>query len=570
MPRLRPCIVLCSLALLASHAEGQLVSSFASLLYPHSISTAGRGEQAVAFADPFAALQYNPANLVFGRGTGISYYRNPWNLVSSRWGMSFPMEAVSAYSSLGEAGTFAAQYTHWDEGTVQITTPASPDSGPPFSFFQRSAAIGYARSFGSEISVGLAVRYAWMSFPPDQRIGKLLVSAGMTYRPDWWKDRLHFGFSLMNMGTQLVYPRTGLTESEVVVEEPLPDQMNLGVTLRAATRPGCDLDLSAAVARPITGWKAPPDYAQSRSSFSGLASGWSEFPGDVTLNWGLSYGWHPIELGCGISFFQEFTLGYFTTGKQSYAGTTGFLTHGLSVGLDADGTRVTAGYAGRWHNTHTSNYLAWDFPWETFEISVRTLLPSCREDSPAADVMPHRILLSAGFLLPSMTGRYLGSGTGSHTIAFTSKPIWAIEADFYLDETTALVASLDYSRLTKKDEYRWTIGTTTISGPALESGIESFSIESGFRIHPADIAPSLFAQVSIGITRLNPVAENTYPRYSYYSFDRITVGALVPLGPVMILPNISLKTLWMGTVPDWGTLGGYSAWEFGMNAGIAL
>jgi hypothetical protein len=104
----------------------------------------------------------------------------------------------------------------------------------------------------------------------------------------------------------------------------------------------------------------------------------------------------------------------------------------------------------------------------------------------------------------------------------------------------------------------------------MDDGIETFSLESGYRFHPIDKFHPLFLQASFGIIRLNPVLEGTSPRYTYKAFDRLTVGAVIRLGEtsLAVLPKISLRTLWMEGPPSGEMLQGYNQFEFGLNAGI--
>jgi len=463
-------------------------------------------------------------------------------------------------------------------GTFRLATSSSPDGGTLFSFYERSVAAGYARSFGQDVSIGIAGRYSWMSFPPDKTPGKFLVSAGISYRPEWLDHRLQAGFSLMNFGTPMVYPASAGTETEPANEEAAPAQMLLGTTMRAASSPGFNLDLSVGLSKPIATSPTPPAYT-SESSFSALFSSWSHSPEDLTTYWGLSFGWQPIQLADGISLFQEFTLGFFSAGKGSYSYANAFFTHGASMGIEVCETRVSAGYAGRWHNAKAETYFPWSFPWETFEISVRTTLPSSSQNrgGDGGVVRPHRIVLTASGVYPTLIGRFKSESTRSLTYSFSSTPIWGVEADFYLTGSSALITTIEYNRLTERVDWipptghiMWDPGPPS-STLIAEFRIESFSIESGFRYHPTDEFSPLFAQISMGISRLNPVDPSTTPRYSYQSFDRLTLGAIFAAGltPIVIMPKVSLRTLWTDGM-NRQTLVGRSQWEFGMNVGLGL
>jgi hypothetical protein len=106
----------------------------------------------------------------------------------------------------------------------------------------------------------------------------------------------------------------------------------------------------------------------------------------------------------------------------------------------------------------------------------------------------------------------------------------------------------------------------------LDMGIETFSLESGFRYHPIDLFHPLFVQVSLGVIRMNPVFESTSPRYFYKTFDRAIVGCLFPVlnTGIIVMPKIGLTTMFMQEYTNGSRLGGYNQFEFGLNAGYKL
>lgn len=103
----------------------------------------------------------------------------------------------------------------------------------------------------------------------------------------------------------------------------------------------------------------------------------------------------------------------------------------------------------------------------------------------------------------------------------------------------------------------------------LDLGMETISIESGFRYHPIEQFHPFFVQASVGIIRLNYVLEKTSPRYLYQAFDELAVGAVIPLfdSKVIIIPKLGLTTLFLDELPYKKLLGGYNQLRVGVNVG---
>src|SRR5512135_1505601 len=80
-------VVIILTMLFQATALAQYYADFQYLLYPHSLSAGGLGEQGVALRSPLAAMQYNPANLVYADELSLSYFRNPWNILGFAGGL---------------------------------------------------------------------------------------------------------------------------------------------------------------------------------------------------------------------------------------------------------------------------------------------------------------------------------------------------------------------------------------------------------------------------------------------------------------------------------------------------
>jgi hypothetical protein len=250
-----------------------------------------------------------------------------------------------------------------------------------------------------------------------------------------------------------------------------------------------------------------------------------------------------------------------------------FYTHGLKIGLQTRGIRATAGYAGRWHNNHTSSYLRWEFPWETFqfELSSDLLVFGVNGNEKVEGDPLHGIILSAGYSRSLVLGKMKGVDVEGVRVSFSNDNVWLAEADFYLSENAAILSAICYSRMT--EAFSVAIPTLPVVSPiTIDLAMETFSLESGFRYHPIDSFHPLFGQASLGVIRLNPVYEYTSPRYLYATFDRITIGSVfqIPEQGIVLIPRVDLTTLFLAEFSNASRLGGYNQFEFGLNVGYPI
>jgi len=272
-----------------------------------------------------------------------------------------------------------------------------------------------------------------------------------------------------------------------------------------------------------------------------------------------------------VSFIQEMYLGYFSTGPKD--GTNSFYTHGFTIGIETHGIKATAGYAGRWHNNNFNGYGAWNLPWETFQFGLSSDFSVIEKKNQeiTAHELPKNIIVSGGYSRGYSVGIMKSLTTSLENFSYTSNSNWAIESDFYINDNSAIVSSFTYSRMTEA------ITETYISGPVggfplayrMDFGLETISLESGFRYHPIDAFHPLFVQLSLGIIRLNPVYEYTSPKYFYKTFDRVAAGFLVPVKElnIVFMPKVGLRTIFMESPFNGNRLSGYNQVELGLNAG---
>jgi len=527
------------------------------------------GEQGVASMNASDAMQYNPANLIFSDGMSLSFFRNPWNFFD--WGM--PLTSANAAVRLGNGASVGAEYTDWDLGEDIVTTEQNPDAGQLFHSYERSLAVGYAMPLSNELAIGGQLRYVWQSYPFVNDIDHVLFSLGANYRPAPFFNRFNLGLSFMNFGTPVEYKGAivnGGGESTMFLSSGTPPaQINFGMNAVAIKNIFADLDLMVGVKKPLQKQDASL-YYNGESSFTALTSDWNDFPNDMTVQVGLNYSWHPIYLGAGISYFQEMYVGYFSTGPDD--GANSFYTHGCTIGIETEGIKATAGYAGRWHNNNSNSFVNWYLPWETFQFGLSTDFSAFekRSDEATAHESLKNIILTGGYSYSYSIGQMNKLAFDGVDLSYASNSSWTIESDIYINDNAAILSSLAYARMTETvNAELFPIGIIPLSLQVQNFGIETMSLESGFRYHPIDLFHPLFVQLSFGIIRLNPVLENTAPRYSYKPFDRVAAGLLIPLKDLdlVVTPKVGLRTIFLESPFNGNELIGYNQVELGLNAG---
>jgi hypothetical protein len=354
----------------------------------------------------------------------------------------------------------------------------------------------------------------------------------------------------------------------------LPAQINLAAEGSILKEPFFDVTVALGFTKPLSSpirlddRGTAPNYS-SESSYKALFSDWTDFPSDVTSHVGLGYKWKPLPLGGGIAFFQEMYLGYFTGGVSSAY--TSFFTHGVQAGIEACGVKASAGYAGRWHNNGKATML-WSFPWETFQFTLSAdwnAPQGPRQEMPPQHQL-ERIIVSGGYSYCAPVGRKIGEAFYGLDGNYSQRSLWSIETDFYVSENSAVIASLGYAHMGRASNVG--IIPAIYYYPVINSGIETIALESGYRYHPFSKFHQIFLQASLGIMWLNPATQYAIPRYMYKPFDNLVVGWTIPIrGTGMILmPKLGLKTVFMELAPVNPRTGGYSQFEFGVNAGYAL
>ncbi len=520
------------------HAQN-LSAAFPSLGMSRSVLAQGFGEQGSALPFVADALRLNPAALVHARGLTVSLYRNPWYVPFSD---DIRLKSLGGAVTIPDIGSFGIEYIDQEYGDFAVTTAANPDGVGIVTAYERSVAAGYAREFWGEFAAGMQARYVW------DKIGgagaeAFLLGGGVQYYPDAFDRRITFGLSFTEFGTAVEYTGSPtITESEPIIQkDPPPANLNLGVYGEVVRDEHFSHALGLEMTKPFD---KRDDRGQAVSSFTNLFNDWSDFPEDAALHTGLAFLWNPLPLGGGWEFFQQFTFGNTSWGPKT--GLSSYFTHGLTLGVGAEGVTLTAGYASPWHNVREETFMARRLPQEMFEFSINVTPGLLFPDRPQPPTHPlHRIQVSAGMGQSVRVGRFSREDVGGGFFTFATKHenslSFGIDAAFYLNERSALVSSAAYSSIPMRIEFS---SFFFASLPVFETKIETFSLSSSYRYHPLEEVPPLFVQAGVGIVRFNIVSDLFTPAYSYQSFLTAGMGATLHIVPdLSVVPSVEYRLI---------------------------
>lgn len=529
--------------------EAQSTQAMFYLNYSRSISSLGIGQQSVALRTSKDALTFNPANLVFVERPTISFYHQPFQMVASLFGLSLPLNSYTVLFKLKDIGSFGIEYIDWDWGELRYTTFSDPGGSRKLVHtFERSFSIGYAREICENLSAGIQMRYAKSSLGPGS-VEKLFFSAGLNYSPKILNNKLNVGFSLTNFGSTVAY----LDEAQA---DPPPSSLNFGIGFFPLDNKYYSLQAQLAISKPF-------DEHPARSSFKTLFTDWKDFPNDATLHTGIAFKWKPMDLGNGFSLLQEFYLGNYSVGNKT--GLNNFYTHGGKIGIEFDGLQFTAGYAGRWHNIHYSNYTQWKFPWETvqFTFGINKDVLFGKERQKVDYAKPKNITLSLGMGRSFRVGKFKKSDYSvfaPYTEGFNSGNIFTIEGAFYIDEQNAIVSNLFYNPTDYVIKFQ--------DQEIFKTKIEIFSISSSYRYHPLEMFLPIFIQGGLSIVRLNPTVSYFYPKYDYKTALLFSIGGNIKVYEGIVLCPFANYNLMLSrdgnTAPR---LGGFNQFDLGLKVG---
>ena len=540
--------------------KAQNTQAFYFVNLPHSVSTFGTGWQGVSSLTNDDALTYNPAKLTLTKNSKISFYRNPFQLVSR--GRPYPLTNLSLYHKEDNIGSFGLSYENWDFGEIQgaVMDPNNPEgySSKTFHYYERSFSAGYAKDINENFSGGAQLRYNYTHFG-GVIVKGFFLSLGLLYNPDFCNNKFNIGFSLMNLGPAVKYEATTVSGETFTNYDPPPTKLNLGINFVTVENEYFTMPISLSISKPFD---KRDDNGDGQSSFKTLFSDWSDFPNDASLQTGLSFIWKPLRLGNDFSFFQEFYFGNFSRGIKTYL--ENYYTHGINIGIEFFEYKFSMGYAGVSHNVHYPNYLQWVFPYETFQFTfeLNDNLLFHRGNNKESYSPLESIILSLGLGHTARLGMAKGSEVSHYKVSYGNNFTYSFEASFYFDKRNALVSSVTYNSVPYDISYG--------SFKFIDTKFETFSFFSSYRYHPLGSIRFLFVQGGMGIYRWNPVIK-TEPRYDYETALQLSTGLTLDfLTPLIIIPTIDYNLILYPSTGDAPRIQGYNQFNFILKVGYKI
>jgi hypothetical protein len=523
-----------------------------SLNYMRSVSSIGLGEQGVASRSAIEGMQFNPANLSYSKPLELSFFNYRYNTFLDH---GLPFMSIATTFSIPDIGYFGIEYTNWDQGDWNISTPDYPEGiGSTFTVYERSVALAYARNIGQGYNAGIEARYARGCYG-DISTDKLFFSAGINYDSRLFDRTFNAGFSLTNFGTPVVY----LSD---IQSDPPPSNLNLGFNYLPVENDHTSLALQVETTRPISG---RGDDGTGKSSLSSLFSEWSDFPRDVILHTGIAFRWRQLDLGKGFSFGQEFAIGNSSAGVKS--GLRNYFTHSASVTIGYNDYNLSAGYSSPWYDLRRySSYFYNNIPPEMFQVSLSTSQSPFSGGNSTGNSAAglKRIILLAGAGPSLRVGRYHEISDQYLGMHMDNSLSYYLESDFYFDDANALIARFSYNGIPMR--YFW-VGSSQLF---FESTFETISLSSQYRYHPLDSFRPFFVEGGVGILRTNPVFE-TSPRYYYSTTVAAGTGACFEVASgLYVVPSIDFVMMLNRVSYQTPGIGGYDQFDLGLKFGYAF
>ncbi len=226
-------------SLLAGNPDRQGEAGAVELLFNPWARSAGLHTMSTSFISGAEAMRLNVAGLARSNKTEILIAHT-----TLFQGTTMGINALSFSQRVGKSGVLGISLVSVDFGDIEITTENTPEgTGATYSPSFFHLGIGYAKTFGNKVSVGMLVRTISESTSNLTAFG-IALDAGVQYVTGE-HDNFKFGISLRNIGSPMKFGGDGLsfrtgnpggdTDFDLTVNQraaryELPSALNIGLS----------------------------------------------------------------------------------------------------------------------------------------------------------------------------------------------------------------------------------------------------------------------------------------------------------------------------------------------------
>lgn len=197
---------------------------------------AAMGHAYISVAEGAEATVYNPAALVWIKGSDLVFYHTQWFA-----GINHEFAALA--HTFADWGTFGLSVTALYTDEMKVTTPLQPDgTGESFYSSDYRFGISYARFLTNRVSIGITANYIYEALYSDFKDHAFSIDIAAFYVTDFRDFR--FGMEIANFGSDIRF---------VDESYPLPVNFNFGTSINAIELERQKLLVSVSAIKPNDG-----------------------------------------------------------------------------------------------------------------------------------------------------------------------------------------------------------------------------------------------------------------------------------------------------------------------------